>query len=97
MFYKPLCARPCAGCDRAVVKHSFEKGGEREETWGSRGSRSGKEAGERKVQLSPYPCSERRRRAEAKRGRGEGTETSYWLPARGICPQLIFFCPVTAK
>lgn len=31
---------------------------------------------------------------------GEGTgrpETSYWLPSRGICPQLIFFCPVTAK
>ena len=31
---------------------------------------------------------------------GEGTgrpETSCWPPSRGICPQLIFFCLVTAK
>lgn len=31
---------------------------------------------------------------------GEGTgrpETGYWLSSRGICPQLIFFYPVTAK
>lgn len=100
LFYKPLCARHCAGFERAVVKHSLETDGEgrdlgklRKQAW--EGARREESTAE------PGPAVGGEREAGKAGGAGGGGHreagTSSWLPARGICPQLIFFCPVTAK
>lgn len=78
----------------------------RKRIWESKGSRSREETREEKVEpeITAARVGDGQRPGGAPVGEGslvgEGTgrpETSYWLPSRGICPQLIFFCPVTAK